>query len=69
MADIFLSYASQDRERILPLVEALESDGLSVWWDRNIQAGATYGRESESALAAAKCVVHSIFPRRGSNLA
>jgi len=57
MADIFLSYASQDRERIFPLVEALTSDGLSVWWDRNIQVGATYDREIESALAAAKCVV------------
>ncbi len=37
MADVFLSYASQDRERIVPLVKALEADGLSVWWDRDIQ--------------------------------
>ena len=57
MADVFLSYASQDRDRILSLVKALESDGLSVWWDRNIQAGATYDRAIESAIAKAKCVV------------
>ncbi len=37
MADIFLSYASEDRERVIPLVEALQADGFSVWWDRNIR--------------------------------
>ena len=57
MTDVFLSYASQDRERILPLVRALEKDGFSVWWDRNIQAGVPYDRAIESAIAAAKCVV------------
>ena len=41
MADIFLSYASQDRERVLPLVELLQDDGYSIWWDRNIPPGPT----------------------------
>ena len=57
MADIFLSYASDDRERVKPLVEALETDGFSVWWDRNIQAGASYDREIEAAINEASCVV------------
>jgi pimeloyl-ACP methyl ester carboxylesterase len=57
MSDVFLSYASQDRNRIRPLVEALESAGLSVWWDREIQAGSTYDREIEAAIANAKSVV------------
>jgi len=30
MADIFLSYASEDRARIVPLVAALEDAGLSA---------------------------------------
>lgn len=57
MVDVFLSYASQDRERIVQLVKALEADGLSVWWDRDIQVGATYDREIELAIASASCVV------------
>jgi serine/threonine-protein kinase len=57
MADIFLSYASEDRERVLPLVEALEGDGFSVWWDRSMYAGTTYDREIETAIKAARCMV------------
>ncbi len=57
MADIFLSYASEDRERVIPLVEALQADGFSVWWDRTIQAGNTYDREIEAAIGEAACMV------------
>ena len=31
--DIFLSYASEERQRIVPLVRALERTGWSVFWD------------------------------------
>ena len=34
MADIFVSYASDDRDRVQSLVEALEAEGWTVWWDR-----------------------------------
>ena len=57
MSDVFLSYDSQDRDRILPIVKALEADGLSVWWDRDIRAGVAYDRAIEAAIAAAGCVV------------
>lgn len=57
MADIFLSYASEDRERVLPLVEALEGDGFSVWWDREIRPGPSFDREIEAAIREAKCMV------------
>lgn len=39
MADVFVSYKAEDRERVAPLVRALESDGISVWWDAHIGAG------------------------------
>ena len=39
------------------LVESLETDGFSVWWDRNIQAGANYDREIEAAINEAHCVI------------
>ena len=57
MADIFISYASEDRERVIVLVEALEADGCSVWWDRHIEGGAAFTLEIERALNSAKVVV------------
>jgi hypothetical protein len=33
MADIFISYAKMDRSIIIPLVEGLEEQNWSVWWD------------------------------------
>jgi len=57
MADIFVSYASEDRDRVAPLVEVLEADGFSVWWDRRIGLGSSFDREIERELNAASCVV------------
>ena len=34
MSDIFISYASEDRDRVKSLARALEQEGWSVWWDR-----------------------------------
>lgn len=39
MADIFLSYSSDDRGRVRPIVAALERRDWSVWWDREILPG------------------------------
>jgi hypothetical protein len=57
MADIFVSYASVDRERVAPLVRRLEQRGFSVWWDRDIAHGQNYHRVIEDALDAAKCAI------------
>jgi formylglycine-generating enzyme required for sulfatase activity len=57
MTDIFLSYASADRERIRPLAIMLEQQGWSVWWDRKIPPGKTYDQVIEQALDGARCVV------------
>jgi adenylate cyclase len=55
LADIFLSYSRQDRDRVVPLVAALEAEGWSVWWDPEITPGeefdALISRELESARA------------------
>jgi hypothetical protein len=42
MSDIFISYSSEDRDRVLPLVNALEKTGWSVFWDRDIPTGRTW---------------------------
>ncbi|MCZ6870746.1 MAG: AAA family ATPase, partial [Gammaproteobacteria bacterium] len=57
MSDVFVSYASEDRERVKPLVEALEEVGWSVWWDRQIGAGTAFDREIEKAIEETKCIV------------
>jgi hypothetical protein len=57
MTDIFLSYASEDRERASKLASSLEACGWSVWWDRKIIAGQTFDQVIEHELETAKSVV------------
>lgn len=57
MSDIFISYASQDRERILPIVQALEKSGWSVFWDRTIPPGKTWRQFIGSEIESARCIV------------
>jgi len=57
MSDIFLSYASADREQAKQCVCLLEQHGWSVWWDRSIPAGRTFDRVIEEELAQARCVI------------
>ncbi len=57
MADIFISYAREDRSRIERLAAALEAEGLAVWWDGNLAGGADFSKETEAKLDAAKAVL------------
>ena len=55
MSDIFLSYSSKDRERIRPLEKALEAQGWTVFWDREIPVGKSWrsfiGQEIQNCLS------------------
>jgi TolB-like protein len=55
--DVFISYKAEDRSRLIPLVQAFEDAGLSVWWDARISGGANWRAEIEQHLNTAKCVV------------
>jgi serine/threonine-protein kinase len=55
--DIFISYKAEDRARLVPLVEALEAEGFSVWWDRHIGGGARWREDIREHLEAARCVI------------
>jgi TolB-like protein len=56
-ADVFISYKAEDRRRIQPLVQALQADGYSVWWDQHIGTGDDWRQTIERQLDAAKCVI------------
>jgi formylglycine-generating enzyme required for sulfatase activity len=55
--DIFLSYASDDRDRVRPLVEALSAAGWSVFWDRTIPFGSTWDRVLDAQLKSCRCLL------------
>jgi TolB-like protein/tetratricopeptide (TPR) repeat protein len=57
MSDIFVSYKAEDRPRVSPIVEALKSEGFSVWWDAHIGGGEEWREAIETELHAAKCVI------------
>lgn len=57
MADIFVSYARQDRRLVVPIVAALQAQGWSVWWDPEIAPGQEFDRLIADELDAARAVV------------
>jgi hypothetical protein len=57
MADIFISYANEDRETVARLARFLESVGWSVWWDRRIPAGRTWRSVLQEALRDMRCMI------------
>lgn len=68
MSDIFVSYARQDRERVRGLASQLEEQGWTIWWDRQIFAGADFDVVIQREVEAARCVLvvwsaHSIGSR------
>ena len=57
MSDVFVSYKAEDRERLRPLVAALEADGLSVWWDAHLGGGDEWRDSIARQLGEARCVI------------
>jgi TIR domain len=57
VSDIFVSYASEDRERAGVVAQALQDLGWSVWWDRSIPTGKTFVDVIKAELESAKCAV------------
>jgi hypothetical protein len=57
MADIFISYANEDKETAARLAGFLESMGWSVWWDRRIPAGRSWRSVLQEALKDMRCMI------------
>ncbi len=56
-ANIFVSYSRDDRAKVLPIIEALEKAGLTVWWDGLLEAGTLFLHTTEQALEEADVVL------------
>lgn len=63
MADVFLSYNRQDQQLAQLYADAMEREGLNVWWDQTLKSGQAYDHVTEAALRAAKAVVVLWSPR------
>jgi len=57
MADIFISYSRSDRDRCIAIRDALAALKLGVWYDAGIGAGASFDREIEREIEAAKALL------------
>ena len=57
MADVFVSYARTNRDRVAAISGGLERAGYSLWWDSQLASGADYGQVIEREIEAAACVV------------
>lgn len=57
MADVFISYARDDRARVEQLAKALEQRGFSVWWDPELLPGETYAQKIQTVLGTVKAVI------------
>lgn len=57
MADIFISYAREDRKKVAPLASALEDRNWSVWWDEDILPGTHFADVIARELHEARCII------------
>jgi TIR domain len=57
MADIFISYSSEDKTIVKQIAGLLENKGWSVWWDRQIPIGQKYDTVIENELHKSACVL------------
>jgi hypothetical protein len=57
LADVFISYAREDRDFAALLAKAMEGRGLALWWDRDVLVGQSFSAVIEKELDGAYCVV------------
>lgn len=57
MPDIFLSYSREDQAIARRVIQALEREGFSVWWDQALNAGEAFDKATEKALDESRAVV------------
>ena len=67
-AEVFISYASQNRDRILDLVERLRGAGVSVWIDQmGIEGAAMWSQQIVAAIRDCKVLILAISKNSASS--
>lgn len=56
-ADVFISYARENRDVAAQLADALTARGLRVWWDRDLIAGSRFSERIEAELQRTRWVL------------
>ena len=57
-AEVFISYSSLDRDRVMPAVESLRGNGITVWVDEgNIHAADLWSEQIVQAIADCRVMV------------
>jgi len=57
MADVFLSYAREDAGRAQQIAQALQAEGVDVFWDNEIPPGSTWADYIETKLTQCKALI------------
>ncbi len=63
MPQIFVSYSSQDRERVNALVEDIRGLGHEVWYDQHITGGQVWWNNILENIRQSKLVIIAVTPR------
>jgi TIR domain-containing protein len=62
-ADVFVSYARKDRERVVGWIRSLQSTGISVWVDEQaIEGAARWGQMITEAIEQCQAVLLMLSP-------
>lgn len=67
MADVFISYKSDDRGTVEDIVRGLEREGINLWWDQGIAPTADWRADIARELHAAKVVI-VVWSRNSADL-
>lgn len=57
MADIFVSYKREDRERARMVIDALHAEGFSTWWDDRLAPAEHWDEMIETEIKGASAVI------------
>jgi hypothetical protein len=57
LADVFISYKREEREKAKALAEAIVKRGYSVWWDVDLLPGDRFAKEIDAVIAKAKAAI------------
>jgi hypothetical protein len=57
LADVFVSYARDDRSRVAAVARVLEASRFSVYWDRHLPAGQRWRQHLKDEIDKARCVI------------